>query len=68
MQFASIKLIENVVLIKWLGHEKGEVEHLFKVLPQFSRLGDTKDAIKGATLNRESISNIHIHLPHFAPV
>jgi undecaprenyl-diphosphatase len=31
--YGLIKLIENVVLIKWLGHEKGEVEHLFKVLP-----------------------------------
>ena len=37
--------------------------YLFKVLPFFARRGDTKGAIKGATLNRESISNIPIPLP-----
>jgi undecaprenyl-diphosphatase len=31
--YALIKFIENVVLIKILGHQKGEVEHLFKELP-----------------------------------
>ncbi|HEV3080688.1 MAG TPA: undecaprenyl-diphosphate phosphatase, partial [Gemmataceae bacterium] len=31
--YGLIKFIEHVVLIRWLGHEKGEVEHLFKVLP-----------------------------------
>lgn len=37
--------------------------YLFKVLPKFAQLGDTKGAIKGATLNRGSISNILIPLP-----
>ena len=36
---------------------------LFKVLPDFARSGNIKGAIKGATLNRESISNILISLP-----
>ena len=40
--------------------------YLFKVLPFFARQGDTKGAIKGATLNRESISNIWIPLPPLA--
>ncbi|OQW61770.1 MAG: hypothetical protein BVN28_06685 [Nitrospira sp. ST-bin4] len=40
--------------------------YLFKVLPEFSRKGDTKDAIKGATLNRDSISNILLPLPPLA--
>jgi undecaprenyl-diphosphatase len=31
--YGLIKLIENVVLIRLLHYEKGEVEHLFKVLP-----------------------------------
>jgi undecaprenyl-diphosphatase len=31
--YGLIKLIENVVLIGMLHHEKGEIEHLFKVLP-----------------------------------
>jgi type I restriction enzyme S subunit len=37
--------------------------YLFKVLPQFARRGATKGAIKGATLNRESISNILVPVP-----
>jgi type I restriction enzyme, S subunit len=37
--------------------------YLFKVLPQFAREGDTKDALKGATLNRESIANILVPIP-----
>ncbi|MER7893555.1 restriction endonuclease subunit S [Micromonospora sp. NPDC094482] len=37
--------------------------YLFKVLPQFARLGTTKGAVKGATLNRESIANILLPLP-----
>lgn len=40
--------------------------YLFKVLPQFARKGNTKGAIKGATLNRESLSNILIPLPPLA--
>ena len=36
---------------------------LFKVLPDLARSGDTKGAIKGATLNRKSISNILVPLP-----
>ena len=40
--------------------------HLFKVLPIFARQGNTKGAIKGATLNRKSISNILIPLPPLA--
>ena len=40
--------------------------YLFKILPFFARQGDTKGAIKGATLNRESISNISIPLPSLA--
>jgi type I restriction enzyme S subunit len=40
--------------------------YLFKVLPQFSRQGDTKDAMKGATLNRDSIANIFVPLPPIA--
>lgn len=40
--------------------------YLFVFLPQFARQGDTKGAIKGATLNRESISNILLPLPPLA--
>lgn len=37
--------------------------YLFKVLPNIARSGDVKAAVKGATLNRESISNLLIPLP-----
>ena len=40
--------------------------YLFKALPYFAKQGDTKGAIKGATLNRESIANIPIPLPPLA--
>ena len=40
--------------------------YLFVVLPVFARQGNTKDAIKGATLNRKSLSNILVPLPPVA--
>ena len=40
--------------------------YLFIVLPYFARLGNTKAAIKGVTLNRKSISNIAISFPPLA--
>jgi type I restriction enzyme, S subunit len=40
--------------------------YLFKTLPLFAQSGNSKDAIKGATLNRESLSNIPIALPPLA--
>ena len=40
--------------------------YLFKALPFFAKQGDTKGAIKGATLNRESTANIPIPLPPLA--
>ncbi|MCC6009230.1 MAG: restriction endonuclease subunit S [Rhodobacteraceae bacterium] len=41
-------------------------ELLFITLPELARGGDTKGAIKGATLNRESLSNLCIPLPPLA--
>ena len=37
--------------------------YLFKVLPLIAQNGDTKTAIKGATLNSDSLSNLLIPLP-----
>ena len=37
--------------------------YLFKILPYISTFGDTKSAIKGNTLNSESINNLLIPLP-----
>jgi len=55
---------EAIISIRpFLGDLDG---YLFKVLPGFARQGDTKGAIKGATLNRDSISNILLPLPPLA--
>ena len=37
--------------------------YLFKVLPLIANLGDSKDAIKGRTLNSKSLANLLIPLP-----
>ena len=37
--------------------------YLFKILPLISKLGDFKDAIKGSTLNSESLYNLLLPLP-----
>ena len=37
--------------------------YLFKILPIVANEGDSKDAIKGKTLNRNSLSNLLIPLP-----
>ena len=37
--------------------------YLFKVLPLLANLGESKDAIKGKTLNSKSLSNLLIPLP-----
>ena len=47
-------------------NEKIMQQYLFKVLPFISQFGDSKNAIKGKTLNRTSISNILIALPPLA--
>ena len=36
---------------------------LFHILPIISNLGDTKDAIKGKTLNSKSLNNLLLPLP-----
>lgn len=38
-------------------------QYLFKILPYVTKYGDTKGAIKGNTLNSESLSNLIIPLP-----
>ena len=40
--------------------------YLFHVLPLISNYGDTKDAIKGKTLNSKSLNDLLIPLPPFA--
>ena len=62
----GVPAFHNEAIISIRPHLAELDAYLFKVLPQFARQGDTKGAIKGATLNRDSISNILIPLPPLA--
>ena len=62
----GVAAYHNEAIISIYPYEKELSEYLFKVLPEFARRGDTKGAIKGATLNRETISNILLPLPPLA--
>jgi type I restriction enzyme S subunit len=62
----GIPAFHNEAIISIRPHLVELDGYLFKVLPAQSRQGATKDAIKGATLNRASIWNILIPLPPLA--
>jgi restriction endonuclease S subunit len=62
----GIPAFHNEAIITIKPHLADLDAYLFKALPQFARQGDTKGAIKGATLNRGSISNILFPLPPLA--
>lgn len=59
----GVDAYHNEAIVSIYPHEPELDGYLFKVLPQCARAGKTKDAIKGATLNRDSIHNILIPLP-----
>lgn len=54
---------EAIISIFPKKHENIQKKYLFYILPYISNLGDTKDAIKGKTLNSKSLSNLLIPLP-----
>ncbi|ARJ65165.1 hypothetical protein WV31_05575 [Magnetospirillum sp. ME-1] len=62
----GIPAFHNEAIISIRPHITDLDPYLFMILPQFARQGETKGAIKGATLNRDSISNILIPLPPLA--
>jgi type I restriction enzyme S subunit len=62
----GIPAFHNEAIISIRPHVADLDSYLFKVLPQCARQGKTKGAIKGATLNRDSISNILFPLPPLA--
>lgn len=66
MSRLGVPAFHNEAIISIHPHLQAIDAYLFEVLPQFSRQGDTKDAIKGATLNRDSIANILLPLPPLA--
>lgn len=49
-----------------VDHEKSVQSFLFEILPLIAQSGDSKDAIKGRTLNSTSINNLLIPLPPLA--
>ena len=59
----GIPAYHNEAIISIRPHLSEIDPYLFVVLPQFARQGNTKGAVKGATLNRTSISSILIPLP-----
>ena len=62
----GVPAFHNEAIISIRPHLAELDAYLFKIIPQFARQGDTKGAIKGATLNRDSISNILLPLPPLA--
>ena len=62
----GIAAFHNEAIISIRPHLAELDPYLFKVLPAAARQGVTKAAIKGATLNRESLTNILIPLPPLA--
>ncbi len=52
-----------ISIFPYIDSHKCMTEYLFKVLPLMSRLGETKTAIKGNTLNSESLDALLIPLP-----
>ena len=62
----GVPAFHNEAIISIHPHLPAMDDYFFEVLPQLSRQGDTKDAIKGATLNRDSIANILLPLPPLA--
>ncbi len=62
----GIPACHNEAVISIRPHVLDLDPYLFKALPIFARQGNTKGAIKGAALNRNSILNILIPLPPLA--
>ena len=62
----GVPAFHNEAIISIRPHLAPLDPYLFKILPQFAQRGNMKSAIKGATLNRDSISNILIPLPPLA--
>lgn len=54
---------EAIISIYPLKHGEVQKKYLFYILPVISNFGDSKDAIKGKTLNRKSLSEILVPVP-----
>lgn len=64
--FLAVDAFHNEAIVSVLPIQEVSPFYLFRTLPVFSRMGVTKDAVKGATLNSDSLKNIPIMLPPLA--
>ena len=66
--FLDINAFHNEAIISVFPYVAPEVmkQYLFYTLPLLSNMGDSKDAIKGKTLNTTSINNLLIPVPPVA--
>jgi type I restriction enzyme S subunit len=62
----GIPAFHNEAIISIYPRLQSIEPYLFMALPTFSRQGDTRDAIKGATLNRASIASMLLPIPPLA--
>ena len=64
----DINAFHNEAIISiypFVDDDKTMTSYLFAVMPLLSKLGETKTAIKGNTLNSDSLDNLWIPLPPF---
>ena len=54
---------EAIITIQLYHSSDSLLQYLKRVLPTFAQMGDSKDAIKGKTLNSASLANLFIPLP-----
>ena len=54
-----------ISIYPFVDNDKTMTSYLFAVMPLLSKLGETKTAIKGNTLNSDSLDNLWIPLPPF---
>ncbi len=52
-----------ITIVPYTDADNIFLKYLFYVLPTISNSGDSKDAIKGKTLNSKSLNNLLIPLP-----
>lgn len=66
MSILGMDALHNEAIISifpFIDEDKTLQKYLFKVLPYLTQYGDSKNAIKGNTLNADSLCNLYIPLP-----
>ena len=66
MSILGMDALHNEAIISifpFIDEDKTLQKYLFKVLPYLTQYGDSKNAIKGKTLNLDSLCNLYIPLP-----